>query len=145
MAVRLSQCDPSFKFTCEEKYITTNKDLSKQGSLKQTFSHKKQHLTEKKDSTAKEKPIPRIALSFLDVLVKRQPGIGSQTRKYRKEIFTGLLTKWDSFLPKRYKYNGISTMVYRATKICSTYEALHDEFDVIRGLAFHEWISSCLC
>ncbi|CAF3940416.1 unnamed protein product [Rotaria sp. Silwood1] len=26
-------------------------------------------------------------------------------------------------------------MVYRATRICSTYEALHDEFDVIRGLA----------
>ncbi|CAF3743431.1 unnamed protein product [Rotaria sp. Silwood1] len=26
-------------------------------------------------------------------------------------------------------------MVYRATRICSTYEALHDEFDIIRGLA----------
>jgi hypothetical protein len=135
MAAQLSQCDPCLKFTCEEEYTITNKDLSKEGSPKKTFSHKIQYLTEKKDSTAEKKPIRRIALSFLDVLVERQPSIGFETRKYRKETFTGLLTKWDSFVPKRYKYNAISTMAYRATIICSTYKALHDEFDIIRDLA----------
>ncbi|CAF1114423.1 unnamed protein product [Rotaria sordida] len=135
IAAQLSQCHPSLKFTCEEEYTTRNKDLSKEGSPKKKFSHKNQYVTEKKDSIEEEKSIPRIALSFLDVLVERQPSIGFQTRKYRKETFTGLLTEWDSFVPKRYKYNAISTMVYRATIICSTYEALHDEFEVIRDLA----------
>ncbi|CAF3951738.1 unnamed protein product [Rotaria sp. Silwood1] len=135
IAAQLSQCHPSLKFTCEEEYTTINKDLSKEGSSQKKFTHKNQYTAEKKRSTEEKKSTPRIALSFLDVLVERQPNIGFESRKYRKETFTGLLTKWDSFVPKQYKYNAISTMVYRATRICSTYEALHDEFDIIRGLA----------
>ena len=34
-----------------------------------------------------------------------------------------------------YKYNAISTMVYRAIKICSSYIALHKEFKKIKTLA----------
>jgi len=74
-------------------------------------------------------------IPFLEVLVQRQPGIGFRTRVYRKSTFTGLLTKWDSFVPKKYKLNAISIMVYRAIKICSTDKALHNEFNFIRKTA----------
>ncbi|CAF4102211.1 unnamed protein product [Rotaria sordida] len=107
IAAQLSQCHPSMKFTCEEEYTTINKDLSKEGSSQKKFSHKNQYTAEKKVSTEEKKSTPRIALSFLDVLVERQPDIGFESRKYRKETFTGLLTKWDSFVPKQYKYNAI--------------------------------------
>jgi hypothetical protein len=74
-------------------------------------------------------------LPFLEVLVQRLPGVGFQTRIYRKPTFSGLITKWDSFVPKVYKYNAISTMVYRAIKICSSHTAIHREFKFIRSLA----------
>ena len=38
-------------------------------------------------------------------------------------------------MPKNYKYNAISTLAYRATKLCSTYRALHEEFYFIRALS----------
>ena len=82
----------------------------------------------KEDATAK-------SIAFLDVFGQRNSGIGFNTKLYRKETFTGLITKWDSFVPKSYKFNAISSMVYRAMKICSTYQALHDEFNFIRDVA----------
>ncbi len=77
------------------------------------------------------------SIPFLDALIQRQAGIGFETKIYRKPTFSGLITKWDSFIPKRYKYNAISSMVYRAIKICSTYQALHDQFEFIRELALN--------
>ncbi|CAF3796434.1 unnamed protein product [Rotaria socialis] len=74
-------------------------------------------------------------LPFLDVLVQRKSGEGFQTRVYRKPTFTGLITKWSSVVPKIYKYNALSTMVYRAITICSSYNVLHREFKSIRSLA----------
>ena len=74
-------------------------------------------------------------LPFLDVLVQRKPDEGFHTRVYRKPTFTGHITKWDSFVPKIYKYGALSTMVYRAIKICSSYDLLHREFNSIRSIA----------
>ncbi|CAF3195184.1 unnamed protein product [Rotaria socialis] len=76
------------------------------------------------------------SIPFLDALVQRQAGIGFHTKIYRKDTFSGLITKWDSFVPKSYKYSAISSMAYRAMKICSTHQALHDEFEFIRNLSF---------
>ncbi|CAF1410790.1 unnamed protein product [Adineta steineri] len=149
IAAQLSQCHPSLKFTCEEEYKSTKDDLSKEGTppmkflekkhLEKTmhYSIKKKRLLEENRLTEKKDPPQKIALSFLDVLVERQPGIGFETRKYRKETFSGLLTRWDSFVPKQYKYNAISTMVYRSIRICSSYTTLEDELDMIRELALH--------
>lgn len=75
--------------------------------------------------TVEEENAEKHTIPFLDVLVQRQPGVGFRTRVYRKSTFTGLLTKWDSFVPKKYKYNAISTMIYRAIRICSTEKARH--------------------
>ena len=74
-------------------------------------------------------------LPFLDALIERKEGIGFQTRIYRKPTYTGLMTKWSSFVPKNYKYNAVSTMVYRAVQICSSYKALHAEFQFIRKIS----------
>ncbi|CAF1424651.1 unnamed protein product [Adineta steineri] len=74
-------------------------------------------------------------LPFLDTLVQKQANIGFITKIYRKPTFTGLMTKWDSFVPKTHKYNAISSLVYRAIKICSTHKHIHEEFKFIRQLA----------
>jgi hypothetical protein len=84
--------------------------------------------------TVEEERIQKHTLPFLDILIQRQPGIGFKTRVYRKPTFSGLLTKWNSFVPKAYKYNAVSSMVYRAIQICSTYETLHNEFKFIKKL-----------
>jgi hypothetical protein len=85
--------------------------------------------------TVEEERLEGHTIPFLNVLIQRLPGVGFRTRVYRKSTFSGLLTKWDSFVPKTYKYNAISTMAYIATRICSTYTALHNEFKFIRKIA----------
>ena len=70
-------------------------------------------------------------LPFIDALVERQPDTGFHTTVHRKKTFAGHMTKWDNFVPKSYKLNAVSLMVYKVTTICSTYRALHDEFDFI--------------
>ncbi|CAF2534635.1 unnamed protein product [Rotaria sp. Silwood2] len=85
--------------------------------------------------TSQEEDAVTHKLSFLDVRIQRQEGKGFQTRIYRKPSFTGLITKWNSFVPKTYKYNSISTMVFRAIQICSSYKALHAELQIIRKIS----------
>ncbi|CAF3597166.1 unnamed protein product [Rotaria socialis] len=85
--------------------------------------------------TSEEENKDTCTLPFLGVLVQRQAGIGFHTGIYRKETFTGLITKWSSFVPKIYKYNTISTMIYRAIQLCSSNKSLHEEFEFIRELS----------
>ncbi|CAF1146962.1 unnamed protein product [Rotaria magnacalcarata] len=70
-------------------------------------------------------------LAFLDVLIKRKakPFV---TTMYRKPTYTGLLAKWESFVPRQYKRSAISSMVYRGIRICSTFALMHEEFNFIR-------------
>ncbi|CAF3124178.1 unnamed protein product [Rotaria sp. Silwood2] len=84
--------------------------------------------------TCEEEAANTNTLSFLNILIQKQPGIGFATKVHRKETFFGLITKWSSFVPKAYKYNAISTLVYRAIKLCSSYNSLHQEFRFIRKL-----------
>jgi hypothetical protein len=73
------------------------------------------------------------SLPFLDVLVTRS--IDSKkfhTTVYRKPTFTGLMIKWDSFVPMQYKKSSIVSLVQRALYVCSNYSLLSDEFDNIR-------------
>jgi hypothetical protein len=75
------------------------------------------------------------SLSFFDVRV--MPSIQDnkfQTTIYRKDSFTGLFLKWDSFVPIEYKKASIVSMVRRALSVCSTYTLLATEFDKIREI-----------
>ncbi|CAF1943380.1 unnamed protein product [Rotaria magnacalcarata] len=76
-------------------------------------------------------------ISFLDVKVKRleaqeKPFV---TNVYRKETFTGLILQWSSYVPKNYKVSTLSSMIYRAIKICSNFKLMTEEFDNIRKIA----------
>jgi Reverse transcriptase (RNA-dependent DNA polymerase) len=78
------------------------------------------------------------SLPFLDVWVTRSTETKKlQTAVYRKETFTGLMIKWDSFVPAAYKKASIVTMIQRALAICSTYSSLAIEFDNIRLIGLH--------
>ncbi|CAF1480877.1 unnamed protein product, partial [Didymodactylos carnosus] len=76
------------------------------------------------------------SIPFLDVQITRSSP-GFSTKVYRKSTFTGLLTRWDSYVPDIYKGNAIGTMVYRAIRICSSYKLLDEEFEKIRETAGH--------
>jgi hypothetical protein len=142
---QLSQLHPSLKFTREketlikkptQENLSEEKNSSKEDSSDEDSSDEDSSNEQSSEEKSKKgKEIKKYKLPFLDVLITRKSGIGFETQIYRKDTFSGLITKWDSFVPKTYKYNAISSMVYRAIRICSTYEALHKEFDFIRALA----------
>ena len=82
------------------------------------------------------------SLPFLDILVTRKTTNKSWTTTssfdttiYRKTTYTGLITKWDSFVPYSYKVSTISSMIYRAIRICSSFELIHEQFQVIKDIA----------
>jgi hypothetical protein len=75
------------------------------------------------------------SLPFLDAWITRSAETKKfQTAVYRKDTFTGLMTKWNSFVPKSYKKASIVTMIHRALPICSTYSSLEIEFENIRQI-----------
>ena len=74
-------------------------------------------------------------LSFLDIDISNTLN-GFQTSIYRKPTFTGLCTKFTSFIPMQYKRNLVSTLAFRALKICSSFASIHSEFTYIRNMLF---------
>jgi hypothetical protein len=75
------------------------------------------------------------SLPFLDVKVTRSSERQTfETTVYRKPTFTGLMTKWNSFVPMSYKKAGLDSMIRRALSIRSTYQSLAVEFDEIRRI-----------
>ena len=74
-------------------------------------------------------------LAFLDILLTRNNG-GFQTAVYRKPTFTGLTTKFSSFIPINFKRNLVKTLVTRAFYICSDYFSLHFEFSCIKDFLY---------
>ena len=79
----------------------------------------------------------KCTLSFLDVKIQRTTSSQSPfiTSIHRKPSYSGLMLKWSSYVPKTYKVSAISSMIYRAIKICSTFELMTDEFNFIRNTA----------
>ncbi len=70
-------------------------------------------------------------LPFLDVYIRRLPELNRSwftTSIYKKPTFTGLMLKRKSFVPYEYKKSAISSMVYRAIRISSSYSIMHKEF-----------------
>ena len=65
-------------------------------------------------------------LPFLDIFVKRIQTT-FYTTVYRKPTFSGVYTHYTSFLPTIYKESLVSTLLYRAHKICTNWEAIHKE------------------
>ena len=79
------------------------------------------------------------SIAFLDILITRTPSNSPKnflsTTIYRKTTYTGLRTKWQSFVSKSYKVSVMSSMVYMAIKICSSFKLMHDEFEFIKSIS----------
>ena len=60
-----------------------------------------------------------------------------QTSVYRKLKFSGVFTNFESFLPILYKYNLVSTLLYRGFVIYSSYTILHFEILKLKQIFWH--------
>ena len=72
-------------------------------------------------------------LSFLDIHIHKS-GNSISTSVFRKRTFTGLMSKFQSATPMKYKMNLIMTLVTRAYRICSSYVNLHKELEFLRSM-----------
>ena len=70
-------------------------------------------------------------LAFLDVNVRKSLG-KFETSVYRKPTFTGLGLSFFSFSSFKFKKSAIITLLYRAYRICSNFNTLHNEFNFIK-------------
>ena len=71
------------------------------------------------------------SLSFLDIHVKRGDDEFS-TSVYRKPTFSGLYLNFGAFAPLTYKKGLISCLLYRAYMICSNWELVHKEIQLLK-------------
>ena len=72
-------------------------------------------------------------LPFLDVNVYRDANKFSST-VHRKDTFSGVYTNFDSFMPDTYQRGLISTLLYRAYAISSSYGSLHEEVENLKKI-----------
>ncbi len=72
-------------------------------------------------------------LPFLDVNVFRDANKFSST-VHRKDTFSGVYTNFSSFMPDTYKRGLVSTLLYRAYSISSSYGSLHEEVENLKKI-----------
>ena len=75
-------------------------------------------------------------LPFLDVNVYRDAHRFSST-VHRKETFSGVYTNFHSFIPVTYKRGLLSTLLYRAYSISSSFASVHEEVEKLKKIFSH--------
>ena len=73
-------------------------------------------------------------LSFLDIEISRDKN-QFITSVYRKPTFSGAFSQFASFIPSRYKFNLVSTLIFRCCSIFCSMELFHIEI-----MQLKEWI-----
>ena len=53
---------------------------------------------------------------------------------YRKPIFSGVFTNFESFIPDIYKRGLIETLLHRSFRLCSNYENFHREIETLKSI-----------
>ena len=74
------------------------------------------------------------SLSFLDVLIKRLTDGSISTSIYRKDTFSGLYMKYNSFVPPQFKCSLVYGLLNRCWRICSSYELFKQEYEFVKQL-----------
>ena len=70
----------------------------------------------------------QLSISFLDITIIREPETEAiVTHMYRKNTFTGLLSKFNTFTYNKYKTGLIHCLLFRALKICSHLGGFNNE------------------
>ena len=72
-------------------------------------------------------------LPFLDVNVYRHPDKFSSS-VHRKDTFSGVFTNYEAFLPDVYKEGLVSTLLFRAYMINSSFSSLHEEVERLKKI-----------
>ena len=72
-------------------------------------------------------------LPFLDVNVFRDASKFSSS-VHRKMTFSGVYSNFSSFMPVTYKRGLVSTLLYRAYMICSSFQTLHNEIENLKKI-----------
>ena len=72
-------------------------------------------------------------IPFLDVNVFRDATKFSSTI-HRKQTFSGVYTNFRSFMPETYKRGLVSTLLYRAYMVSSSYLGLHEEIEKLKKI-----------
>ena len=73
------------------------------------------------------------SISFLDIKINRDSN-RFLTSVYRKPTFSGVFTNFDSYIPLSYKSGLISSLLYRAFKLCSNFEIFHQEIIFLKDI-----------
>ena len=72
-------------------------------------------------------------LAFLDVQITKNSDC-IETSIFRKNTNLGIYTRWDSYVPNRYKQNLVWTLLHRPYSICNSAQLLKKEFKKISNL-----------
>ena len=81
-------------------------------------------------------------LSFLNVLIDNsRPNLVTST--FRTPTHTRLYTKWNSFVPRRFKINLINCLLDRCYRICSSYKIICDEFKQTKTMLSRNGYPKC--
>ena len=75
-------------------------------------------------------------LPFLDVNVFRDASKFSSS-VHRKMAFSGIYSNFSSFMPVTYKRGLVSTLLYRAYIICSSFQTLYNETENLKKIFSH--------
>ena len=63
-------------------------------------------------------------LNFLDIKVVRENNIFTAS-VYRKPTFSGVYTHFSSYMPFSYKFNLVSTIIFRSFTLCTDMPKFH--------------------
>ena len=72
------------------------------------------------------------SLSFLDITITRENN-KFVTSVYRKTIFSGVFTNFQSFIPKMNKRVLLQTLLHRSFRSCSSYENFHRKIETLKS------------
>ena len=73
------------------------------------------------------------SISFLDIKINRNNN-RFLISVYYKPTFSGVFTNFDSYIPLLYKSGLISSLLYRAFKLCSNFEIFHQEIIFLKDI-----------
>ena len=125
----IASCTPEFAPIYYRRYVDDCFILFRDSSHADLFlsflnsKHRNIKFTMEKESDGK--------LAFLDVLVRKEHG-RLQTSVYRKPSFSGLGTSFFSFISKSLKFSSISSAIFRAYHLSSSYASLHIELEFLK-------------
>ena len=76
------------------------------------------------------------SLSFLDKTITRENN-KFLTSVYSKPTFSGIFTKFESFIPEMHKRVLIETLLHRSFRLCSSYKNFHREIETLKSIFKH--------